>query len=299
MSLPDLHQKITVAEAIAWIHAVVVKATGVDNREALTDEILVECRPKDFKYRKPRVSKKSSASDSERSQDDYNEDLCDARVWVGGYGGQCSRKKSPGCLCCKTHQKAVDEFGLPKEGYITGERPDYHYNDESKPFIPWKDSSVEKPTRSRSASSKSRKPTKCSICGELGHNKRKCPENSDNADKELSICKPCTDADSVSSITESVASLTVSEQGAAGVGFTESLPEPEPQPEPQPPSESDLEDDSDNMVDCSLEGIEYVYEKDTSIVRDEDFDQVGTWDGEKIVFDKSSLKMHAMKVAAL
>jgi len=296
MSLPQLHQKITVAETREWIN-LALQAAGVESVDTLlTDEFLSNCRPNDFKYRKPRVSKKSTASDAERSSEDYNEDLCDARVWVGGHGGQCSRKKSPGCRCCKTHQKAVEEFGMPKEGFITEARPDYHYGDESKSFIPWKDSTVEKPTKSRNKSSKPRKPTKCSICGVVGHNKRKCPENPENSDKDLTVCQPCSD-DSTS-----VESLTESEVAAAGVGLVESSteePQPEPEPEPEPESKPDLETDEDNMVDCSLDGIEYVYEKDSMVVRDEDFDAVGTWDGAKIVFDRASAKMHAMKVAAL
>ena len=102
---------------------------------------------------------------------------------------------------------------MPKEGFITESRPDYHYGDESKSFIPWKDSTVEKPTKSRNKSTKPRKPTKCSICGVVGHNKRKCPENPENSDKDLTVCQPCTD-DSTS-----VESLTESEIAAAGVGL--------------------------------------------------------------------------------
>jgi len=303
MSL-TLHERITIAEAQAWLAAqteAILSKVSPDTspEEFMTEEFIVGTRPQDFKYRKPRISKKSSGSESERSQEEYNEELCDARVWVGGHGGQCSRKKADGCRCCKTHQKAVDQFGLPKEGFINEFRPDYHYNDESKAFIPWKDSSVEKPNKGRKKSDKARNPTKCSICGEIGHNKRKCPEVTKETHEEV----PAQVVESVVDSEELEPTLEMTQ---------EETPEETPVEEPTSPafhpdeaagtgveSEPEPEADEEELVDCTLEGIEYVYEKNTMIVRDADFDQVGMFKEGKIVFDKASGKMHAMKVAAM
>lgn len=46
-----------------------------------------------------------------------NEGKCHARVWMGGFGGQCTRDKKDGCLC-SVHKNGL-LFGL-----INGPRPE-------------------------------------------------------------------------------------------------------------------------------------------------------------------------------
>ena len=311
MSL-ELHQKITIAEARTWLlaHTENIRTVlGIEGADAekldslITDESLSAIRPQDFKYRKPRVTKSSSTS-SERSQEPYNESLCDARVWNDGYGGQCSRKKVDGCRCCKTHQAAADKFGIPKEGFIDGERPDYHYNDETKAFIPWKDSTVEKPTKSKKKSDKPRAPTKCGLCGEIGHNKRSCPENPSVKPAKATVKDDEEVKATVTEIIDAVShekveaeyELTESQQNAAGCGLAEEAQAGDGSQSPE--FHPDTPDDA-NLVEISLEGIDYVYEKDTLIVRDDDFDIAGKFVDGEIVFDPAMGKMHKMKVAAL
>ena len=59
----------------------------------------------------------------DRSLFNINETHCQARVWNGGYGGQCSRKKQPECDLCGKH------FGMSQSqnklwlGKVTEERP--------------------------------------------------------------------------------------------------------------------------------------------------------------------------------
>ena len=307
----QLHQKITVAEAQAWLTAqteAIFSKLGNDSpsTEFLTDEFLMDTRPKDFKYRKPRVSKKSSGSESERSEEDYDDSRCDARVWCGGFGAQCTRKKDAGFRCCKTHQKAVDQFGIPKEGFINEDRPDYHFGDESKPFMNWKDSAVEKPTKTtKSTSGKPRSPSKCSVCGELGHNKRKCSENPantvvdntvDTTSSNNTVVKEVVDVmvNQVVDQLDTDISLTDSQETAAGTGLTGETTEETT----EETTVETTEETAEERTTCLLDGITYYY-KANMVVYDEDDDEVGTFENAAIAFDKASAKMHTMKVAAL
>ena len=102
-----------------------------------------EQKPKDFKApRKQRASKKSS---EDRAATEYNCQLCDARVWNSGLGGQCSRKKIDGEWCCTIHSKeAAKNDGKLRNGLITEERPTHAYGDESQALLPWHDVDIPK-----------------------------------------------------------------------------------------------------------------------------------------------------------
>jgi hypothetical protein len=180
----NMQEKISVAEAHQWL----ANAYAEVGAEVPAEDVLTSLRPKDFKCpRKPRVSKKSS-SGSERETEDYNEVRCDARVWiVGGFGGQCTRKKADGHGCfCKSHFKENEGKGGIKNGLITDERPTHHYGDEEKPEIPWHDVVIEKKAK-KTAKKKTAKKTsaedesgkktrKCGYCRCEGHTARKCPK---------------------------------------------------------------------------------------------------------------------------
>ena len=327
----ELHQKLSVAEAQQWLIDAHCEWMGKDTSElseasldALKEEIH-SMRPKEFKApRKPRATKVSSSS-SDRSQEDYNEERCDARVWtgprVGGFGAQCSCKASgEGSLCKRHTTEASKHDGMVKNGFFNLDRPTHHYGntDDVKAFIPWHDVLDQMPAKKakKASSGSSSAPRKCGICGEVGHNKRKCPHaeaesaSMSVADLEQALAaakaKEVADAEAKKALEEQAAQevleeddhdLSAEDQAAAGTGLPkeEELPEPEPEPE----LEEDLDEDTEGEShDCSFEGVEYTRNSQDKVY-DDDFDEAGTWDGEKIVFSKAGAKMHKMAKAAL
>jgi hypothetical protein len=305
---------------------------------ASNHESLVNADPKDFLIAiygltdalptKPRVSKKVSPSPEERASKPYDDTKCDARVFVGpskaGLAAQCSCKKIAGQFLCKRHQKTADQHdGKLENGFITGERPTHHYGDTDLGLITWHD--VELPEKKKAVkNTTSGSQRKCSVCGECGHNKSKCPQKSEGGDDEIAAlkaqlakaeakeAKKKSDAEksAVASVLESVVTqvehleldedehdLSKEEQTAAGTGIEL---EPEPEPEPEQEDNEDNEDDEDNednsTHDCTFEEIPYTRDNENKVF-DDDFEEVGEWNGKEIVFDSSGLKMHkkAMK----
>jgi len=97
--------------------------------ELQTDEDLMDL----FKTKKTAVKKRSTRgakSSEERVKEDYDSERCDCRVFLNGFGGQCTHKKVDGCMVCKHHGEGgkwsnlVDEDGLWWLGMVTGPRPE-------------------------------------------------------------------------------------------------------------------------------------------------------------------------------
>lgn len=193
-----LHEKISIAEARQWLLNAHEEWTGTHN-DSLTesqledlDKAMATMKPIDFKAPRKKRTTKTSSSTSERSEAEYDEVKCDARVWLaGGFDAQCSCKKIDGQFLCKKHQNEADKHdGKIKNGFINAERPTHHYGDESDKVIPWHDVVIEKPPNGSKGSKASkgdkkdtttnskRKPRKCGCCGEIGHDKRSCPKAS-------------------------------------------------------------------------------------------------------------------------
>ena len=143
----NLSSKISGHEAVAWTQAV-LNAKDIHLTIEEVTLLVDKFRPTDFKNpRKPRTSKISSNS-SQRSEQEYDPSLCNARIWLkGGFSGQCSCKYADGATLCKRHQNEADKHsGMIKNGFFNAERPTHHYGDESLKAIPWADLVVEEET---------------------------------------------------------------------------------------------------------------------------------------------------------
>jgi len=174
MATIDFHQKISGHEAKEWLRKV---CDAMDRGATFDDEegfikFISEQKPKDFKApRKSRASKKSS---EERAESEYDCQLCDARVWNNGLGGQCSRKKIDGECICSIHAKESGKNdGCLRNGFVTEDRPTHAYGDETQQMLPWHDVEIPKKTKKTTGGGKGTR--KCSNCGECGHNKKTCP----------------------------------------------------------------------------------------------------------------------------
>ena len=168
----DFHTKLSGHEAKEWIRNCLTAMGHEHDDEEKLIEFISQHKPKDFKApRKSRANKKSS---SERSETEYECQLCDARVWNDGLGAQCTRKKKDGeCFCTIHCKEASKNDGKLRNGLITEDRPSHAYGDESQQLLPWHD--VELPEKKTKKSSGGKGTRKCSNCGECGHNKKTCP----------------------------------------------------------------------------------------------------------------------------
>ena len=154
MSSIDLGAKITGYEAKEWIRNI-LGCTGYewgDEEDFMT--LLVKHKPVDFKA--PRKSRASKSS-SDRSEAEYDCQLCDARVWNKSLGGQCSNKKAEDDCFCGTHnqQASGQSDGLLKghrHGLITDPRPVHAYGDDTQEFLKWHDVELpDKPVKKTSS----------------------------------------------------------------------------------------------------------------------------------------------------
>lgn len=359
----SLTEKITVAEAHEWLKNASME-WGLTHHEA--DEFVENVtgfRPRDFKAPKAkRGPNKNSLSLEDRLCLPYDPTRCDAGVYVGpggkpGPGGHWVQCKCKADGVCKTHQKVVDKHGVPRDGYFNQERPTHPFNDETKPPTPWEGVDVPKRKKGKKSSDGDRKPTTCGHCGEVGHNKRTCPNLNQEAKKPVKKPKKSMEDEkaellkklaalekkqeaavvvntdettdhveesveettSVEEVSEE-ASMTESEVAAAGCWPSDHSSEPEPEPEPesevlqadtseyQVDLEEDLtteeleedsdtitvDDESDETIECSFEGIEYVRDKSGTVFDMPEMDAVGTWDedSQSISFEKHALKAH-------
>jgi len=299
----DLFQKISGHEAKAWVTAC-LKARGIELEDAEVVSLIDSCRPEDFKNpRRPRVSKKVSSSSSERSSEDYEPTRCDARVWLkGGFAGQCSCKKGSGRLC-KRHQTEADKNdGAVKNGFFNEVRPDYHYGDESKSFIPWHDSTVCKPVKNTSSSTdKPKKPRICSLCKCAGHTKRTCPtlktvEETSPAPAPA-VPEPAAETAAVPETAAPVAETAAAEPAAEPAAETAApVAETAAEPVVEPELDEDLEDVSDDeeegdTIDCTYEGVAYTRNSKDEVF-DDDFELVGSWVDGAIKFSPEGAANH-------
>ena len=325
MTSVDFHQKISGHEAKEWIRNV---CDAVDKGATFNDEesfinFISEHKPKDFKApRKQRASKKSS---EDRASTEYDCQLCDARVWNNALGGQCSRKKIDGEVCCSIHMKeSAKNDGCLRNGYITEERPTHAYGDESQQLLPWHDVELPKKTKKTSGGEgKGKGKRKCGNCGECGHNKKTCPllkcETVDKVEKkvvkkvEKKVDKKIEEVEDVIStvraaLTEVVAKVEgvdepIPEDDGAGTGLN-LIQEPEPEPEVETPkteplSDEELEEDQSGDT-ITFQGIEYTLDTEENMVYDDELAEVGTWDGETIEFiNATAAKLHRVRKLAL
>lgn len=333
-----LHEKISVAEARQWLLNAREEWTGTHN-DSLSesqleefDKAIVAMKPVDFKAPRKKRATKTSSSTSERSEADYDESKCDARVWLtGGFGAQCSCKKIDGQFLCKKHQKEADNHsGMVKNGFINADRPTHHYGDETEKTIPWHDVVIDKPKeteKTKQSSNGSRKPRKCGCCGEIGHDKRSCPMakggssspmmSVEQAEAALAAAKLAASKknEETSSSVETHASAVVESVVETVESTVESTVEETHNDDLEEDTSCDSgagvgshllqeespesDEESGDMIDCTFENIPYSRNSE-GVVVDDDGDEVGTWvDGAIKFAGRSEEKQHRMAKAAL
>lgn len=335
-----LHEKISVAEARQWLLNAHEEWTGT-HIDTLTesqledlDKAMATMKPIDFKAPRKKRTTKTSSSTSERSEAEYDEVKCDARVWLtGGFDAQCSCKKINGQFLCKKHQNEADKHdGKIKNGFINAERPTHHYGDESEKAIPWHDVVIEKPPNGSKGSkggkkdtttNSKRKPRKCGCCGVIGHDKRSCPKASTEPSTPMVPIEQMT----IEQMEAAVAAAKLA-QASQQTETSQEVSTPEETPVDTPELDEDTsiigagvgleedavselsnnmedtlvisandEDESSDIIDCTFEDIPYSRNNE-GIVFDDEGDPVGEWVDGAIQFDHNGLKQHRMAKAS-
>jgi len=326
-----IQEKMSVQESQSWLQENLSALADLGDTEfiqAIHD--LKTALPK-----KPRVSNPIAMED--RREDlgvKYDEGKCDARVWLkpGAFSGQCRSKKKDGQFFCMCHQKEADKnAGKVKHLSYNQERPVNAFGDPEQEVLPWHDVVVDKPKKDKaSKTSGNRAERKCGGCGETGHDKRKCPNSSKSAPAQMSVAEltallsaaklaeekkvvadtetpvdddktlACSNQGDVADLNdfeeqqlEEDTPLSPASMAAAGTGIDLVFENSD--------SESDEgEDDPENPkdIDCTFEGVPYT-RNSSGKVYDDDFDEVGEWKDDKIVFTKDARRLHKKAVAAL
>jgi hypothetical protein len=309
-------EKFTVSESQKWLQTNLGKLTDLD------DEGFIQMI-RDFSKAIPRKPSKPTPIE-DRIDAPYNESKCDARVWLkpGNFAGQCRCKKKDGQLLCGPHQKSADKNdGKLRNGHYNEDRPTHAFNDPEGELLEWHDVVIDKPDKKTKGSKGSGKRKRnCGNCGKSGHDKRSCPNASkDTSDKNMSVAEltallaeakiaeekeaqSATETQSVDDDKTQACSndggdvgnlddfeeedhdedldedtpLSPESQKAAGVGL-ESEEEEEKEEEKE-------EEEESSTIDCTFEEVPYSRNLQNEVFTD-DFDVIGKWVDDKIVFD--------------
>jgi hypothetical protein len=319
MSTIDFHAKISGHEAYAWIKNCLENHSLLPEDEEKLCDFIISHKPKDFKNpRKHRVSKKSS---SERSSEPKDETKCDAIIWLKdgkvGYAGQCSRKKKGDNTLCAFHQKEADNHcGCTRFGLFDVTRYTHAYNNPEDTLHAWHDVEMpDKPKKEKKSSNAPKGTRKCSVCGQIGHNKRKCPqlnESNGNVTENVTeeILSPVNE-DTGAGTGLNVETTTTTEQfNQARVELTNTLSVttdnqddliliPNQQDE-QDELDEDLshdEPDGGDSETITYQGITYTIDTEDNSILDDELTEIGKWDGKKVKFHTSeAAKDHRIAV---
>ena len=257
-----------------------------------TDEELEQliAPPKKVNATQPKKPRKVAKSSSERTTEEYDEDRCDCRVWLNGFGGQCASKKMDGCTVCKTHQKKIDEdSGSWWLGMVTEPRPEnpVRPGGSGKAKV-WKTSEsgeiLEKPVKPKKPKMsceekealKEQKKAERDALKEQKKAEREAlkKQKKKEKDEEKEKKKMEEGEDSEIEIKEYVEEVENSNGTITEIHRQELIPKLEKQE-----TLSDDEDEGENEYDEIIyEGIEYQCHKESNEVLDpEDFSVMGTW----------------------
>jgi len=260
-----------------------------------TDEDLEQLitPPKKVRATQPKKPRKVAKSSSERTTEEYDENRCDCRVWLNGFGGQCASKKMDGCTVCKVHQKKIDEdSGAWWLGMITEPRPEnpVRPGGSGKAKV-WKTSEsgdiLEKPVKPKKPKMSSEEKEELK---EQKKAEREALKEQKKAEREAlreqkkvergalkEEKKKEKEEDSEFEVKEYVEEVENSNGTITEIHRQELIPKVEKQE-----TLSDDEDEGENEYDeIVYEGIEYQCHKESNEVLDpEDFSVMGTWNTE-------------------
>ena len=332
MSTIDFHAKISGHEAFAWIKNCLENHTLLPEDEEQLCDFIVSHKPKDFKN--PRKQRASNKSSSERSVEPKDETKCDAIIWLKdgkvGYAGQCSRKKKGDNTLCTFHQKEADSHcGCTRFGLFDVTRYTHAYNNTEDTLHAWHDVEMpDKPKKEKKSSNAPKGIRKCSVCGQTGHNKRKCPQLKESTENVTENVTENNTENVLPPVDESTVDTgagtglpvetTQEEFNQARVTLSNSIAEPTdsqetvllvPDEQDEQDEQGELDEDLSHDADpedeedsstITIEGITYNYDKEDCEILDDELAPIGEWlDGDVVWKDDGYELRHMRRVKEL
>ena len=236
--------------------------------------------PKASKAKKS--SGRGAKTSEERAREGYEPDRCDARVWLNGFGGQCTHKKDEDSCMCQHHSSEgkwgsglCDEDGNWWLGLVTGSRPEnpVRPGGSGKPKA-WKmtedGEAVEKPKKQKMTDEEKeqkdleKEEKKALKEEEKAIVKEQKAELSAESEEEMTDMVEEDQKEIDSTLEEVVSNVEREEEisGDATGGMND-------------------EEDDDEYNEITFEGVEYQQNKDTGEILDpDDFTEMGVWNSE-------------------
>jgi hypothetical protein len=318
--------KITIAEAREWARKSFVAGLKIGHGDAedfveanygehgeegidkhITVDMIGSFRPE---KKRPVVDKKKSSE--ERANVGFMEECCCARVWNHGFGAQCKKSPLEGGTMCKAHQETKDS--LPegddlKHGYFNQERPLFMLTNadgrEKGDTIAWADLKGEKKPR-KSSAKKIPKAPKAEVKhprpkGRAPKGKKWDHENGawitiDPLPIEAPVAevkqvvKPDEKPVEVIEKPVEVIEKPVEEVDEAIVDVVEEIVS-KVEEDAGGAKNHELEEDGEKFIE--YQGVKYLYdEDDKDVYTVDEMEQVGQWDGEKIIWSDEDHKSH-------
>jgi hypothetical protein len=253
--------------------------------------------PKASKAKKS--SGRGAKTSEERAREGYDPDRCDARVWLNGFGGQCTHKKDGDDCMCTHHLPSgkwgsglCDEDGNWWLGLVTGSRPEnpVRPGGSGKPKA-WKMTEdgevVEKPVKEKKPKMTDEEKKEKELEKEEKKKEKELEKEEKKKEKELE---------------KEEKELEKEEGGVLSVESEEEMSE-------IVENNSDTEDmsggeEESDYLEIIFEGVEYQQHKETGEILDpDDFSEMGFWNAETDTIDWATFgdaeKLHESKKSEL
>ena len=235
--------------------------------------------PKASKAKKS--SGRGAKTSEERAREGYEPDRCDARVWLNGFGGQCTHKKDEDSCMCQHHSSEgkwgsglCDEDGNWWLGLVTGSRPEnpVRPGGSGKPKA-WKmtedGEAVEKPKKQKMTDEEKEQKD---LEKEEKKKERELKKKEKEEERELKKKEKEEKKEQKEKKKEDIEELK------------KSLEEEELQEDTSGNTTEDMsggEEEESEYLSITFEGVEYQQNKETGeILNPDDFTEMGVWNSE-------------------
>ena len=257
--------------------------------------------PKASKAKKS--SGRGAKTSEERAREGYDPDRCDARVWLNGFGGQCTHKKDEDSCMCQHHSSEgkwgsglCDEDGNWWLGLVTGSRPEnpVRPGGSGKPKT-WKvdedGESIEKPKKEKKPKMTdeekeqkiAEKEEKKALKEEERELKKK-EKDEEKVEKKKEKKKAQLSAESE----EEISDMVDEDQKEIDSTLEEVVSNVESEEEISGDATEEMNDEEEDLeyINITFEGVEYQQHKETGEILDpDDFSVMGSWNSETSSID--------------
>ena len=243
--------------------------------------------PKATKAKKS--SGRGAKTSEERAREGYDPDRCDARVWLNGFGGQCTHKKDGDDGMCSHHLPSgkwgsglCDEDGNWWLGLVTGSRPEnpVRPGGSGKPKA-WKMTEegevIEKPVKEKKPKMTDEEKEKKISEKEALKEQKKQEREEKKKEKELEKEEKKKEKE----LEKEEKKKEKEKKNNDIEELKESLEEEELQEDTSCDSHDKAEEEESEYLNIIFEGVEYQQNKENGEILDpDDFSEMGVWNAD-------------------